>query len=187
MHLLLIKHSLPEIDENVLAHDWHLSDEGRRRCGLLANLVAHYQPDVVITSLEPKAQETGQLLAESLQIPVATAADLHEHERHNTPFLSPEMFKASVSTFFENPGQRVMGEESANEAHTRFANAVRGMVSAHPHKNIAIVAHGTVISLFVAHMTGMEPRLLWEQLGLPAIVVLSLPDYQFVSMENITR
>lgn len=186
MHLLLIKHSLPDIVENVPAHDWHLSDEGCRRCGLLANLVARYQPDIVITSLEPKAQETGQLLAELLQIPVATAADLHEHERHNTPFLSPEMFKASVSAFFENPDQRVMGEESADEAHARFANAVRGVVSAHLHQNIAIVAHGTVISLFAAPLAGINPYLLWEQLGLPSVVVLSLPDYQFVSMENIT-
>jgi broad specificity phosphatase PhoE len=186
LRLILIKHSLPEIVENVPARDWHLSDEGRRRCSLLADLVARYQPDVLITSLEPKAQETGQLLAESLQIPVSAAADLHEHERYNTPFLSPEMFKASVSALFENPGQRVMGEESADEAHARFANAVRGVVGAHAHQNIAIVAHGTVISLFAAHLAGMNPYLLWEQLGLPAIVVLSLPGYQFINMENIT-
>ena len=34
--LILVRHSVPEIDARLRAADWHLSDEGRRRCTGLA-------------------------------------------------------------------------------------------------------------------------------------------------------
>jgi broad specificity phosphatase PhoE len=145
--LLLIKHSLPEFLENVPAREWHLSAEGRHRCQDLARIVAPYAPQTVVSSLELKAQETGQLLAGFLQLPFSTAENLHEHERRNTPFSGQEEFEANILRLFQNPGQRVMGEETADEAHARFAEAVRGVLEAHPTGHLAIVAHGTVISL----------------------------------------
>lgn len=185
-NLILIKHSLPEIIPNVPAREWHLSDEGRRRCGELAEFVSRYQPQVIVTSLEPKAVETGQLLAKSLGLPASSAPNLHEHERQKTPFLSPEMFEASIITFFAEPSQRVSGTESANESHDRFAQAVWDMVDAHPGQNLAIVAHGTVISLFVSHLTNADPFLLWKRLGLPSFVVLALPENQLITVENLS-
>ncbi len=185
-NLILIKHSLPEIIPAIPAREWHLSDEGRRRCKKLAEMVSRYQPQVIVTSLEPKAVETGELLGQSLGIPASTAFNLHEHQRQNTPFLSPEMFETSVISFFENPGRRVLGEETADEAHSRFTEAVWDVVKTHPTENLAIVAHGTVISLFVARLTFMEPYLLWKRLGLPSFVVLSLPASQFIALENLT-
>ena len=183
-NLILIKHSLPEILPDRPAREWHLSDEGRRRCAKLAEAVAPYQPQVVITSLEPKAAETGQLLAAALHLPVASALNLHEHERQHTPFLSPEMFEASILAFFAEPSQRVSGSESANESHERFSQAVWDVVEAHPNQNIAITAHGTVISLFVSRLTNADPFLLWKRLSLPSFVVISLPEKQLINVEN---
>jgi broad specificity phosphatase PhoE len=183
-NLILIKHSLPEIIPDRPAREWQLSDEGRHRCESLAEAVARYQPQAVVTSLEPKAAETGQILAAALHLPVASAPNLHEHERQNTPFLSPEMFEASILAFFAEPSQRVSGTESANESHDRFAQAIWEVVAAHPQQNIAIVAHGTVISLFVSRLTNADPFLLWKRLGLPSFVVISLPEKQLITVEN---
>ncbi len=149
-------------------------------------MLGRYQPRRLVTSLEPKAVETGQLLAGALQIPRSSALHLHEHERQNTPFLSPEMFEAGVHSFFEQPARRVLGEETADQAHARFSGAVWGVVNAHPNENLAIVAHGTVISLFVARLVSMAPYLLWKRLGLPSFIVLALPENQFITLENLS-
>jgi broad specificity phosphatase PhoE len=59
-------------------------------------------------------------------------------------------------------------------------------VESHPNQNLAIVAHGTVISLFVSRLTNADPFLLWKRLGLPSFVVLSLPDSQIIAVENLS-
>ena len=46
----------------------------------------------------------------------------------------------------------------------------------YPRDNLAIVAHGTVIALFVAACAGIAPHSFWRRLGLPSFVVLSLPE-----------
>ncbi len=53
--------------------------------------------------------------------------------------------------------------------------ALAGVMERHAHENIAVVAHGTVITLFVARAAGIEPFALWRRLGLPSFIVLSLP------------
>ena len=47
------------------------------------------------------------------------------------------------------------------------------MLDAHPGESLAVVAHGTVIALYVAAVTGVAPLPLWQRLSLPAFVVLA--------------
>jgi hypothetical protein len=42
------------------------------------------------------------------------------------------------------------------------------------------VSHGTVLSLYLAPILQREPYELWRTWGMPAYVVLSLPDMQVV-------
>ena len=72
----------------------------------------------------------------------------------------------------------VLGKETADQAHARFAAAVEGILAEHVDRNIAVIAHGTVISLYVARAAGLDPMCLWERLGLPSYVVLSVPGLQ---------
>ena len=174
-HLLLIKHSLPELAPAVPAAAWQLSAVGRARCAPLAAAIAAYQPEVIFASTEPKATATADLLAGPLGLAYTVAPNLHEHERHTTPWLTAAAFAAQVARCFAEPAALVMGEETADQAHRRFAGAVDALVAAHPNRTLAVIAHGTVISLYVARATGCAPFPLWQQLGLPAFVVLSLP------------
>ena len=174
--LLLVKHSLPEIIPGVPANQWHLSDEGRRRCLPLAEQIAVYAPLTLISSSEPKALETAQIVADHLGGAVQAAEGLHEHERSsNAEWVSQAQFEASVAEFFANPHAVVYGTESAAQAYVRFAEAVHEVIVAHPQGNLAIFAHGTVITLLVAQANALEPFSLWKRLGLPSIAVLSLP------------
>ncbi|MBI3943723.1 MAG: histidine phosphatase family protein [Chloroflexi bacterium] len=174
--LILVKHALPEIETEVPARDWRLSEQGRRRCRDLAARLAPYDPAVVITSDEPKAIETGEIVAARLSKPLEIVAGLHEHDRSNTPFSDKEVFETAVAGFFAHPQSLVMGKETAEEAHQRFSEALRLVREKYPGQTIMVVTHGTVITLFISRLTGYAPFPLWQRLGLPAFVVLSRPD-----------
>jgi broad specificity phosphatase PhoE len=179
-HLILVKHSQPQIITTVPAAQWRLSDEGRRRNAVLAELLAAYQPAAILASREPKAMETGYTVASILNAPFSTAEGLHEHDRGNVGWSSVEDFEAAVARFFAHPSELVFGRETADQARERFTAAVDAAVAAHPAGNLVVVAHGTVIALLVAKRASVEPFPLWRRLGLPSFVVLSLPDMMLV-------
>ncbi len=182
-----MRHSLPELVTGVPASQWHLSAEGRRRCETLGARLAAYGLTTVVSSEEPKAAETGQIVARILDIPFETAPGLHEHERGVVQSLgSREEFQAQVARSFEHPDELVLGYETADEAHARFAAAVARVLEQHPTGNPAIVSHGTVMTLFIARAAGLDPVPFWKRLGLPAFVVLSLPGLHLLEVvENI--
>lgn len=126
--LILVKHSLPEIVPAMPASQWRLSETGRLKCSILAGRLAVHHPDVVVASSEPKAAETGQIIANLLGRPFATAEELHEHDRGNVGFLSGEHFEAAIARFFENPQSLVLGRETADQAHQRFAAAIEVII-----------------------------------------------------------
>ena len=183
--LILIKHSLPEINEDVPAREWILSQEGRARAQRLAERLIQFHPDSLASSPEPKAQETTEILSERLGLPIQSIADLHEHERSSVPYLSKPDFEAVVCEFFDNPDTLVFGTETAHQALERFSRAVDSLISQIESSRIAIVSHGTVISLFVARMTGRSGFQIWTELGLPGFVILNMESKSLVVLENI--
>src|ERR1051325_8791308 len=68
--LILIKHARPDVMPAVPSRDWTLSDEGRDSCKALAARLAAKPPDLFVTSDEPKAIETGSIVAGILKKPV---------------------------------------------------------------------------------------------------------------------
>lgn len=173
-YLILVKHSMPEIEPDRPAKTWPLSREGRRRAQQLAELLESYDPEVLLSSDEPKAQQTAEILARHLKLGMLIVSDLHEHDRSNLPFLSPEELQSSIHHFFQKPHELVFGKETADQAHARFYRAVHSILSEHRNKTIVIVAHGTVISLFVSRLTGSSDVELWSQLGLPSFIAMDL-------------
>lgn len=177
--LILVRHSLPEFVTGVPASQWRLSDEGRRRCQPLARHLAAHTPTVIVSSEEPKAIETGQVCARVLGLSFETTPGLHEHQRGVVQDLgSRKEFEALVGRFLEQPDRLVFGSETADEAHARFSWAIADVMARHPTGRLAIVSHGTVMTLFIARATGLDPLPLWKSLGLPAFAVLSLPELE---------
>ena len=148
--LILVRHSISQVMEHLPANEWRLSEAGQARCKLLAERLSRHEPQMVVASLEPKATETGQLVAEHLQVPFENASNLHEHERRSFPYRSREIFEANVREFFAQPDKLIFGDESAVQAYIRFAQAVERVIESHPDKTVAIVTHGTVVTLFTA-------------------------------------
>lgn len=180
--LILIKHSIPEITYGVPANQWQLSQEGIRRCRNLAQALMPYDLDIIRSSHEPKAQQTAQFVAEYLGLSTTTFPDLHEHLRNDVPILDQHKFEESVQRLFNHPNELVFGEERAVDASHRFDRAVSQLLTQYPEKNIAIFAHGTIISLYVARHHPIDQYSLWKRLGLPSFIVLSTPEAEIVKI-----
>ena len=178
--LYLIRHSTPLIQPALSASQWVLSDEGRRRARAFGDTFLTEKPARVITSHEPKAFETGQIIADLLGIPCVSADGLHEQRRENTPFLSLETFRLQVRELFERPTELVVGEESARQAQRRMVNAVDAIIRRYQRETIAIVSHGTVMSLFAAHWNQVDGYAIWQSLGMPTALTFTLPGYSLL-------
>ena len=191
--LILVKHSLPKIEPAVLSHRWRLGEEGRRRCATLAERLTPHAPVAVVASTEPKAAETGEIVAGRLGLPFEAIAGLRENDRTGLGYLGDAEYEARFARFFAEPTALVVGRETAAGAGARFAGAVEGVVARYASReadpwrdgSLVVVAHGTVISLFVARHTGAEPFPLWRRLGLPSFVVLAVPDLAL--LETVER
>lgn len=181
--LILVKHALPAIDPIVPAAAWSLSDEGRDQCRGLARSLAPYATGAaLVASEEPKARETAHLVGDILDLPVETRPDLHEHDRSGVPFLGDRAWQAAIDRFFSEPDALVFGRETANGATSRFVRAVDGIVAERPDRTVIVVAHGTVISLYVAAKTRQSAAALWRRLGLPSFVVLARPRLDLIAV-----
>lgn len=179
MKLLLVKHSQVNHNGDQKSKDWTLSAEGIARCDALAKHLAPYAPKQVFSSALPRAQQTATLVAPALgDIPVVSNALLNEHSREsNAPYTTNADFKARVKALFAQPEKIMYGDESAHQALKRFSQGIEFIIkNVEPNENIAVVAHGTVITLFVAQHNNIDAYAFWQKLHLPSIVGLTLPD-----------
>lgn len=175
--LILVRHAAPATDGGVAPNQWPLSDAGRQSCRELARVLAPYWPAALVASREAKAAETAALLARTLGGPYSTAPGLQEHARANVGWLGLPEYQAGIAAVFARPGQVAFGDESADQAYERFRTAVTAILDRHPDENVALVTHGTVLTLFVSRVQpGLEPLAFWQRLGLPAVAVLSRPS-----------
>jgi len=168
---------MPFVEPHAPPSSWRLSEEGRKQSLALAERLEGYALEHVVTSEEPKAAETAKIMAERLGLPWSVAPALHEHVRTGAAFGTQKEFESIARTFFENPGSLVWGSETAEQASARFTGGVRAILEQHPEGNLAVVAHGTVITLFLTHHEDFAPHGFWCSLGLPSFCVLSMPGF----------
>jgi broad specificity phosphatase PhoE len=165
--LLLVRHSVPEVDPARPAEEWHLSAEGRARCGPLAARLFELAPAAIGASTEPKASETAALIGEELGLAVRGDDALRESARRTVPWLEAEDFLHAMRRLFARPDEVVFGEESATQALARFSASVSGLAD-----RTVVVSHGAVISLYAAARTGRDAFALWSDLELPDLFVV---------------
>jgi broad specificity phosphatase PhoE len=181
--LVLIKHSLPTIDANKPAASWQLSPEGVGRCHRLASCLAHFLPAVLVSSVEPKARATADRLAERLALTATTIDGLEEQHRMTAPFLAHRALKEAMRGFFARPAELVFGEETADAASTRFSAAIDHLLGKHTDRNLLVVTHGTVISLYLSLCARIDPYPLWEKLRLPSFAVVDRRTMRIEKLE----
>jgi broad specificity phosphatase PhoE len=150
---------------------WVLSDDGRQRCGWIAGELKAECVSRLFSSLEPKALETAALVGVACALPVEPRADLHENDRTGLGFLPDAEMQSRIRRFLTD-AQASMGNETAAAAQTRFTRAVGGILREAHGRDVAIVTHGTVLTLFVARHNAVDPYEFWRGLTTPSVVVL---------------
>ena len=186
-YLILARHSVPDYRPDINSHDWPLSQAGVMLCKPLAEMIRSYQPQRVIASLEPKATQTGQQIAKHLDIPFETAPGLEEQTRRTERWYDDLQERTrDVLKIFAEPDHVVYGEESGTAAYERFAAAIDEVRGQYPDETLAIVAHGTVMALFLERQAQVDGPAFWQAMGCPMFVVLSPADggYTVVAIEH---
>jgi len=171
--IVLVRHAAPVVQAGVASEAWPLSPAGRDAGALLAERLRALAPRVVISSPEPKAHETAQIVSHALAVPLLGDDGLREHQRRTVPLMAASDFMRAMAEVFERPDERVFGDETARQALGRFRSAVDRIVAAHPDGNVVIVSHGTVLALFVAANTGQDGYALWRNMQMPSWFVLA--------------
>ena len=173
--IIFVRHSIPKLEADVPPDKWKLTDEGRALCYPLAVQLERQNPDIIITSEESKAKETGEIVAGILGLPCQTAKDLHEQVREPGKIISKKEFIKRIEALFSNPSEEVLGLETAWEALDRFSEAVNEVMETHAGLIPVIVTHGTVMSLYYGKISGNEPFEFWKRLGIPALYTVTWP------------
>ncbi|MBL8771782.1 MAG: histidine phosphatase family protein [Phenylobacterium sp.] len=166
--LILVRHGRPAIDPATPSTTWSLCPEGRAGCEKLADRILDYAPTTIVSSPEPKALETAQVLAARAGLPVEVDPGLHEHKRHHLSFGTEEAFRQRIAAVFAKPSEPVGGQETAHEAAERLAAAL----ARHQGAPLLAVTHGTVLSMYLGEKLDCDAHDLWRSLHMPDAFVL---------------
>ncbi len=186
--LVLVKHALPTLDAAVPARQWQLAPEGEVQSRRLARELLDFQPFRLVSSPEPKALRTAEIVAQELSLRVAQQVGLEELDRPVLPLLSRAEHAALNAPVFAEPARRVLGRESGAAALKRFYAALTMALADTPEDHhLVAVTHGTVIALLVAAHNRVDGFELWRRLACPSIVVLGLPQLELLEvLEQVT-
>jgi len=112
---------------------------------------------------------------------------LQEQDRHGVPYFDNQQdFFAAVERFFTQPNELVLGNETAVQARERFDTAVTQQIAQHPNDTLAIISHGTVLTLFATHHNSQLKTIpFWQALTLPCALIFTLPNFQLIHQINV--
>ena len=173
--VVLVKHGQPVLDPNTPAREWKLSAEGEEQARRLGVELRTFIPCRLVCSPEPKALRTCEIIAGGLGIPMKTVAGLREIDRRILPIMTASEHERLHRRIFSEFDQPVLGCESALEARERFQAAVLEELREYNEGNLIVVAHGTVISLFVSDHEGVDAFALWKHLQCGSFLVVNGP------------
>ena len=171
--LILVKHGMPRLEPGAPPSGWDLAQEGQEQARRLAARLVALSPAAIVSSLEPKAAQTADIIAAELGLAVGRDACIGEQMNDSGPFTDPSAFQAAVAQMFAEPGRLMMGEETADEAYNRFSAAIERQLVARPGGPLVAVSHGRVISLWVSRWYGIDPLPFWRALDLGTAVLVA--------------
>jgi 2,3-bisphosphoglycerate-dependent phosphoglycerate mutase len=178
----LVKHAQPLLDAAKPAREWDLAVEGLEQSKRLGASLRQFVPCRLVSSPEPKALRTCEIVSAELGVSMTVVDGLREIDRPVLPIMSASEHERVNARIFTEFDRRVMGRESAREARDRFAEAVRTEIGRTEEENLIVVAHGTVISLLVGEHNSVGSFQLWKRLQCPSFVVLEKLSLELVEV-----
>lgn len=177
--LYLIRHPLTTPDRAVPASQWQLSDEGRAQVAQLIAAPFWASVHAVYTSDQHKAAVVGEAVAMAFAMSHHVVPHLTEAVRDR--WLDGDEFRAAQERFFAEPDTPpVLGWESADAARARFTGAMSALLAQHSlEEAIAVVAHATVLNLYVAQLRRTAARFDdWRRIGFATVCAVDRASMQ---------
>src|SRR5437867_7869019 len=172
--LLLIRHALTESTGKRLS-GWqpgvHLSERGRQQADALAERMASVPVHVLYASPLERCLETAAPIAAAKGLEVRTAPELGE-VRYGAwtgrPLAQLARTKLWKQVQQSPSAARFPQGETLLEVQDRAVQEVARLVADHPRKVVAVVSHGDVIRLLLAHFAGVHVDLFQRLIVYPA-------------------
>lgn len=162
--LIFLRHAETEKNPGKPASEWSLSPFGKETATSLLATSEFSNVEVIYVSGERKSKDTAEPLSIRLGIPACEHEGLGEVLR-GTAFLTDEEFEREKELQLEDLDYPAFGGETGSEALARFISAVETVTRENPDKTILIVSHGTILTLYFAHLLGTTENLItrWKQ------------------------
>ena len=164
--LYFLRHAETKVNLSKPAREWPITKEGALAAKELAQSEKFSEINGIIHSSEDKAKQTAEAFAEGLDVQMYQLSGLDELARNHEGKLSEEEYRERVHRTFNNPEKNVPGWESANSALKRFEDAVRKVDIMFHQKNVLIVSHGLVLTLYFCRLKNFQSIAYerWKQL-----------------------
>jgi 2,3-bisphosphoglycerate-dependent phosphoglycerate mutase len=159
---IFFRHALTRIDKETPAEQWVISDEGIENVCEVISTGKFDDVDVIISSSEKKAIQTAYYLAERIEKEIILNPNFRELERKGEFVETKEDYDTRVWRIFNNPSECSFGWETAERALTRFKQGISRLENTYSGKNIFIVSHGIILSLFVADYYNWDSKKTFE-------------------------
>ncbi|HEX5414384.1 MAG TPA: histidine phosphatase family protein [Chloroflexota bacterium] len=171
--LVLIRHAEVAADPHAPSDTWTLSPDGAATAAVLGRHPALANVDLIATSPEPKALATAKVIAKERDIVVADG--LRELDRRAAGWVgTTDEYADLIETIMNRPTESIRGCESAAQAGERVTRAIEDLLAANPHRSLAVVSHGIVLTLYLSALLGLptpDPAL-WRGIGMPDLAVV---------------
>jgi broad specificity phosphatase PhoE len=166
----------------VPSSEWQLSEQGFLLASHLALLPIFGAVSAVYTSPELKAVATGQPLGTRFAVPLIEHPGLSELKRGQTNIAGREAYERMVRIAFGRPHESVSGWERATDAQQRIIATVEQLAAQHV-APFAVVSHGLVLSLLMAHFNGSVTvdYHAWRAIPLPALAAIDTATWQVLT------
>ena len=164
-----VRHAMAVIDEAVHPTEWHLDEAARHAAAALADtLEVAGGLGALVSSTEPKAMETAEMIAARWGVEVRPDERLREAVR---PWIGPG-YRAMAHRYLR--GEAYDAWEPRAEVATRTASAVDDAVTAAAGRAVVVVTHGLALSLHLNDRLGggFDPDVFWSCLAFPDAWVL---------------
>ncbi|MGH2686329.1 MAG: MSMEG_4193 family putative phosphomutase [Actinomycetota bacterium] len=161
--ILLVRHAVTAVTGKRLygrAGGISLSDEGREQARRLAERISAIRLDALYSSPLERCLETAAPIASACGREVRTVEGILEIDYGTwtgRPFTSLRRTRIWRRVHGTQPSAvRFPGGETLGEAQRRSVDALNEIAERHPRGTVAVVSHGDVVSLVLAHLAGVH-------------------------------
>jgi broad specificity phosphatase PhoE len=147
--------------------DLPLTELGHEQARKLAGRLGRISFDALYSSDLARALQTAVHLGEALHLGTELDARLREIDVGSWAGLSTEQISERFPEEWRmwqerDPELARGGGESYLRAQLRVVEALEELARRHPGKRIAVVCHGGVMRAYLAHLLGLDLRLIWH-------------------------